>query len=267
MKKIISFFISITFSLICFSQNNESVANYKSGTKALEEQNFTEAVTLLSKSITAEPTANAYFNRSLAYYYLGDTCSFCKDLANASDLNDTEAKKLYVSKCYLVNVSEIIPDSLKAIYPEIKFIRTLYKRCDNEMNATYIYEDSNNVSLNGKTNCKTSDIFVLVEEMPTFPGGKDSLDAYLANHVKYPKLAQDYGISGVTYLRFVVNQYGEISDVKVYQGIGGGCDEEAYRAVLCMPRWNPGKQNGIPVCVYCNITVNFGISNKKKNKR
>jgi TonB family protein len=267
MKKSILFSALFLFSVFAYCQKDNSVKNYQLGSKALEDKRYADAISFLSLSIDENPTANAYFNRSVAFYYLSDTCNFCADLANASDLNDTEAKKIYVSKCHMVSVSEIIPDSLKAIYPEIKFIRTIHKKCYFENNVIYIYEDSNNVSLNGKANSYSSDIFDSVQEMPSFKGGQDSLDTYLANHVKYPKLARDYGISGITSLRFVVNQNGEISDVKVYRGIGGGCDEEAFYAIRSMPKWNPGKQNGIPVRVYCNIEVKFGISDRKKTKR
>ena len=54
-------------------------------------------------------------------------------------------------------------------------------------------------------------------------------------------------------VRFVVNETGDVSDVQVVKGIGGGCDEEAKRVVMKMPKWKAGKQNGKPVKVYFTL--------------
>ena len=41
--------------------------------------------------------------------------------------------------------------------------------------------------------------------------------------------------------------------------LGGGCDEEAVRAVKLLPRFSPGKQNGRAVPVYYNVPVAFKL--------
>jgi len=99
--------------------------------------------------------------------------------------------------------------------------------------------------------------FTIVEQMPEFPGGAESMMKYIASNVKYPAMARETGISGNVFVSFVVNKNGEISDVKVLRGIGGGCDEEAVRVVRAMPRWIPGKQNGKPVPVQFNLPIKF----------
>ncbi len=102
-------------------------------------------------------------------------------------------------------------------------------------------------------------IFTIVEEMPTFPGGDEQLMKYLQNSVKYPQMAIDAGITGVVYVTFKVDKEGKISDVKVLRGIGGGCDQEAIRVVKAMPQWKPGKQRGKPVVVQFNMPVRFTL--------
>ena len=62
------------------------------------------------------------------------------------------------------------------------------------------------------------------------------------------------------FITFVVMPNGSVSDVRVLRGIGGGCDEEAIRVVQGMPRWNPGKQRGIPVKVQFNMPVRFVLN-------
>jgi periplasmic protein TonB len=106
-----------------------------------------------------------------------------------------------------------------------------------------------------------TEIFVIVEEMPMFPGGESARIEYLSRNLRYPKLAMEIGIEGSVFLRFVVMEDGSIADVVLVRGIGGGCDEEAIRAVKSMPRWIPGKQRGVPVKVYFNMPVRFILNN------
>jgi protein TonB len=101
------------------------------------------------------------------------------------------------------------------------------------------------------------DIFTVVEEMPSFPGGEEALFQYLAEAIKYPPLARDAGIKGKVYVSFVVKEDGSVKDVKVLRGIGGGCDEEALRVVHKMPRWNPGRQRGKAVSVQYTLHLRF----------
>jgi len=102
-------------------------------------------------------------------------------------------------------------------------------------------------------------IFTIVEEMPSFPGGEAELFKYLGKNIKYPQMATDAGISGVVYVTFVVDKDGKIRDVKVLRGIGGGCDEEAVRVVKSMPTWKPGKQRGKAVTVQYNLPIRFTL--------
>ena len=102
-------------------------------------------------------------------------------------------------------------------------------------------------------------IFMVVEQMPSFPGGMGALMKYLATHIHYPELAKESGIQGRVFINFVVEPDGSIDHVKVLRGIGGGCDEEAIRVVKSMPKWIPGKQRGKPVRVSFNLPVKFTL--------
>ena len=100
-------------------------------------------------------------------------------------------------------------------------------------------------------------IFFVVESPPCFPGGPQALYKYLSEHLSYPVMAREANIQGTVYLSFIVGKTGEITDVKVLRGIGGGCDEEAVRVVQSMPHWEPGKQRGVPVMVRFSLPVKF----------
>ncbi len=98
-----------------------------------------------------------------------------------------------------------------------------------------------------------AEIFKVVEEMPEFPGGAAKMMEYIQKNIKYPMMARESDIQGRVFVNFVVEPNGEISNVEVLRGIGGGCDEEAVRVVKSMPSWKPGKQRGS--AVRCAFTV------------
>jgi periplasmic protein TonB len=97
------------------------------------------------------------------------------------------------------------------------------------------------------------------EVMPEFPGGYAALQKYLSSELKYPSLAFRNNVEGTVILSFVVNSVGEISEIQVLKSLGAGTDEEAKRVIKSMPRWNPGKNNGIPVNVRFVVPVRFAI--------
>ncbi len=99
-------------------------------------------------------------------------------------------------------------------------------------------------------------VYQFVEQMPE--AGYD-ISSFLQKNLRYPDNAREAGISGRVAVQFVVNEDGTISDVKVTRGIGGGCDEEARRVVLSLPKWKPGKQNGKAVKVYYTLPIVFRI--------
>ncbi len=105
------------------------------------------------------------------------------------------------------------------------------------------------------------EIFTIVEEQAEFPGGVAEMSKYIRDHLQYPAMAREAGISGKCFLKFVVNENGEISNVEVLKGVPGcqDCDREAVRVVKSMPKWKPAKMTGRSVKCYFNLPINFKI--------
>lgn len=101
--------------------------------------------------------------------------------------------------------------------------------------------------------------YMLVEEMPEFPGGMPGLSAYVSGNLRYPKEARKRNIEGLVLLAFIVEKNGSVSDVRVLRGIGGDCDEEALRVVREMPTWKPGHQAGKPVRTRYTLPLRFKL--------
>jgi protein TonB len=98
-----------------------------------------------------------------------------------------------------------------------------------------------------------------VEEKPDFPGGVAEMNIFIAENIKYPKLASENKIQGKVMIGFIVEADGTLSNINVKKSIGAGCDEEAERVIKLMPRWTPGKQNNQPVRVEVMVPIKFTI--------
>ncbi|UFH54290.1 energy transducer TonB [Spirosoma sp. KNUC1025] len=103
-------------------------------------------------------------------------------------------------------------------------------------------------------------IFSKVEEPPQFPGGMDKFTDYLKKNLHYPKAARKAKLEGSIVVNFVVTEDGRITDVKLYNSLGLGTDEEALRLIENMPNWTPGKQAGKAVNVRYNLPINFRLN-------
>ncbi len=98
-----------------------------------------------------------------------------------------------------------------------------------------------------------------VEVAPEFNGGQKELVRFISANLKYPSAARQNGIQGKVYLGFIVEKDGTINDIKIKQGIGSGCDEEAARVLRSSPKWKPGMIKGSPVRTYCVLPVTFQL--------
>jgi len=100
------------------------------------------------------------------------------------------------------------------------------------------------------------EIFVVVEQMPVLIGGLEKLH----EEIKYPDLAKQAEIEGRVLVEFIIDEEGNVTNPRVIRGIGGGCDEEALRAVS-KAKFIPGKQRGRPVKIKYVLPVVFVLRN------
>jgi protein TonB len=101
--------------------------------------------------------------------------------------------------------------------------------------------------------------FVVVEEMPMFPGGDPALLKYISEHTQYPEIAKENNIQGKVIVRFCVTPKGGVSQVSVLKGVDPELDKEAIRVVNTLPAFKPGKQGGKPVPVWYMVPINFTL--------
>ena len=163
------------------------------------------------------------------------------------------------------NLSSIDPEDVEQMQvskdPESEMVKK-YK-ADNGVviitlkeGARYKPEKTDKVVAGRKT---TEEIFIVVEDMPMFPGGLSTLKSYIYDNVKYPAKARREGIEGKVTVDFVINAKGDVEDVSVSQSTYAGFNDAAMKVFKDMPRWEPGKQRGHPVKVQLSIPVEFKL--------
>jgi protein TonB len=95
---------------------------------------------------------------------------------------------------------------------------------------------------------------------PSFPGGIDAWNKYLAKNLRYPYDAVQNNSQGIVFVRFVIEPDGSITSPTVMRGVSKDIDAEAIKVISKSPKWNPGIQNGKPVRVYYTVPVRFSLT-------
>lgn len=103
-------------------------------------------------------------------------------------------------------------------------------------------------------------VFGIVEQMPMFRGGDAALMTFLDENIRYPSECMLKGIEGRVVVTFIVERDGTITNAKVIKSVHPLLDKEALRVVESMPKWFPGKENGISRRVGFTLPVRFRLN-------
>ncbi|WP_420583413.1 M56 family metallopeptidase [Reichenbachiella sp.] len=103
-------------------------------------------------------------------------------------------------------------------------------------------------------------VYDQVEVLPDPSGGMTEFYQWVAEHMEYPTQARKEGIEGKVFIQFIVDETGQLTEVKSIKGIGAGCDAEAVRVMKSAAKWAPGQVDGKPVKVRMILPVTFKLS-------
>ncbi len=107
-----------------------------------------------------------------------------------------------------------------------------------------------------------AEVFTFVEQMPTFPGGEKALYAFIKKNLVYPKIARMHETEGRVVVKFIVNTDGSLSDISVMRALGDSTAEATIDLIKKMPKWIPGKQNGVSVKTYYTLPIRFELESE-----
>lgn len=104
------------------------------------------------------------------------------------------------------------------------------------------------------TTYKDTTSIVGIEVQPEFPGGLKKMFKYIEK--QFDKKDTLCG-NGRVFVKFIVDRQGVIRDPYVSIGYRTDCDSIALRIVQGMPRWKPGKDNGLAVNCWHTVPIYF----------
>ena len=156
-------------------------------------------------------------------------------------------------------------------------------RIDSIDSSSWRYKDRDNS--NGDDGA-----FNIMEQDPTFPGGKAEIMKYLSAHLRYPAVAREMQAEAEVLVRFTVDKTGFVRSPIVvetnsqtplvtaetakaakegdeeaievtmnYYDAVEALKEEAIHVVRNMPRWEPGRQNGKRIDTSFTLPVSFKL--------
>jgi protein TonB len=77
----------------------------------------------------------------------------------------------------------------------------------------------------------------------------------------YTDVARKASVEGIVIVEAIIDEHGNVDNVKVIKGLPMGLSEEAVAAVRKW-KFRPGTLGGEPVPVIFNLTVNFTLNAK-----
>jgi TonB family protein len=273
------FFILILTSLTSFSQYNKAMRIYNKGLKAFEKKDYTKAFSLFTKSIKKQPTKDNYFYMAKTQEEIGNHCLYCEYMSKSFKYGKTEAGNFFSENCFVrdtfhyTSIKELNVDYFLVTITENCTKNKIYQLNKKEWKGgEAIYNYFNIDTIQYKVADFMSPVFevekifkentpyTVVQEMPSFLGGDEGRIKFITENIVYPLQAKEKNIQGTVYTTFIVETDGSLTDIRIFKGIGGGCDEECIRIIKLMPKWIPGKQNGKVVRVQYYLPIKFTLN-------
>lgn len=186
-----------------------------------------------------------------------------KNTAGFGELEDVVAEEEIIPITRQQEITPPPPPEVPKIAEVINIVEDDVE-IDDELDIADVEADQDTevaiVEMTEEEEVEEEEVFYIVENMPEFPGGDVALRTYIAQNVKYPEIAKENGLSGKVFVQFVINQKGEVQDVKIARGVDPALDKEAIRVVQNLPKWKPGSQRGKPVKVSYTVPINFQLN-------
>ncbi len=110
-------------------------------------------------------------------------------------------------------------------------------------------------------NTEKSGNLTQLSQTPQFPGGEKALHEYIKSNFEFPDNIPgegvDWSITDTIYVKFDVNESGNVCNTRIIKGSTPQLDKEALRVISAMPSWSPGILNKKPVRVEFTIPINL----------
>lgn len=92
---------------------------------------------------------------------------------------------------------------------------------------------------------------------PQYNGGSIAISQFISNNLKYPAKAKVQRVGGKLDVHFIIDTFGNATNIKVLKGISKEIDEEGVRLIKLLNRWIPALKNEKKISVAYSIPIFF----------
>lgn len=134
-----------------------------------------------------------------------------------------------------------------------------------------------------ETKCDTTIINSDNATLPIYPGGEQEMMKFLQKNIKYPEIAEKYGVEGRVIMSFIVDKNGKPKDItakdcklerfnttkfnqepasrqaQLKEQFALLFAKEGARVISKMPKWTPGTVDGKPANVSYSLPIKFSM--------
>lgn len=130
---------------------------------------------------------------------------------------------------------------------------------DKWVSGPVYIEITDSVQMRSYTVTNSDTIYHYTQSPMEYQGGMEAFYQGVGKAIIYPKTARRNGVEGRVFIKFVINEFGQVTDASVVKGIGSGCDEQALNACLGQKKWLPGKYKNKAVKMQVVLPVIFKL--------
>ncbi|MEO8762018.1 MAG: energy transducer TonB [Bacteroidia bacterium] len=107
-------------------------------------------------------------------------------------------------------------------------------------------------------------IYENAQQPPAFNSADKTFPEFVYSNLQYPETAVRQNIEGNVKLTFIVETDGQVSNIKILNGVNGGCTFEAIR-VIGLTKWKPAVRDNQYVRYKMPFTMGFSLKNNFKD--
>ena len=228
-------------------QIRKAKRHYELGALLLNQGNYEESIENFSAAIKIKASKDAYFNRAIAYSKLNMHKERCDDLLRSAALNDKEAKKLYASKCIMVDTLHDISDNSR---DNSYMVRKQYNYKDLKSFRQFDDRDSCVLSYSESRGVRSYEI---LENYAQFAGGLDVLDSFVYHTIEYSANSTLAGIEGTVVANFIIDEDGNLRSIEFAESASRRLENAVLTVLEAMPEWEPATYNNrfVRNTIYC----------------
>jgi len=274
MKHLVFVFLIIGLFAGCNVQKQAEMYHQK-GVASLKKNDFTKAESNFLRSINEYPTKETYYDLAQLYKKTNKKCEYCKCIQLFTMYGYNDSIGLFYSDCFTKD--EYIYENDSSL--NIEKSTCLYiDNCNHKKDRIYVFRKNGNIiysffleKWDGQNDTKMLDsfpdpnnnkniVYTQIEDVPLYKGGESARMEFLNNNLIYPEISRVENKQGIVKITITIDENGYVTNPYVIYSVDKNLDKEALRVVNLMPKWIPGKFNGVNVKMRFVLPIIFRLT-------